>query len=76
MAALFILHAVDEHGRPYDESVFEPSYFTAEEYGSDEAAEAAAVAEFEWVAAQDWPEGWELLRVGVPAAPGQPAAGA
>jgi hypothetical protein len=78
--ALFILNAVDDAGRPYDESIFEPGYFDAAEYGSDAAAEAAAVEEFEWCVARDsWP-GWVLLRVGVPAAPtegadGEPAVG-
>lgn len=70
--ALYILNAVDDDGRPYDESIFEPGYFEAAEYGSDAAAEAAAVAEFEWCVAQGpWP-GWVLLRVGA----GAPAEGA
>ncbi|MFD0035554.1 hypothetical protein ACFVJK_46775 [Streptomyces sp. NPDC127172] len=61
--ALLILNAVDDNGNAYDESVFEPSYFDAAEYGSDAAAEAAAVAEYESNVARDsWP-GWVLLRV-------------
>ncbi|MBP5926728.1 hypothetical protein F3K32_42745 [Streptomyces sp. LBUM 1483] len=66
MALLFILNAVDPDGNVYDESIFEPSYFSAGEHGSDAAAEAAAVEGFESaVGLGPWP-GWVLLRVGSP----------
>ncbi|MDX3126572.1 hypothetical protein [Streptomyces scabiei] len=64
MALLFILHAVDDHGAPYDESDFEPVYFAATEHGGDAAAEAAAVAEFEWCVALGGGGGWQLVRAG------------
>ncbi|MFE5037082.1 hypothetical protein [Streptomyces sp. NPDC056683] len=67
--ALYIVHAVDDDGHPYDESVFEPGYFDAAEYGGDAAAEAAANEEFEWAVANYDSVAWALLRVGVPAAP-------
>jgi hypothetical protein len=73
--ALFILNAVDDNGRPYDESIFEPDYFEGREYGSDAAAEAAAVEAFEAaVSMGPWPA-WQLLRVGVAYEAAAPAVG-
>ncbi|MHB9861929.1 hypothetical protein [Streptomyces sp. YIM S03343] len=65
--AAYIVQGYDNEGLPYDESIYPVQAFDAVEYGSDAAAEAATVAEFERLADLDPDVEWEVVRAGVPA---------